>query len=134
MKKVHPDTVLIIDNYDCYTICSDDCYVVYYLCKFSIKGNKFKLISNKITYLNYLVGRLEENHVNFMVLIKRHGYNVESSTQFLDNTYDKFCSKGKLVYKREQKVTYIKRQLCCRILEHEGVIKRIKELISSNGI
>ena len=129
VRDLHPNSVLIVDDYTRYFVYDRDCYVVYYLCGFSIKGCKEKFISDDISYLNYLVSKLKENHVDYMILVKRHGYNVEDSKQFLDNTYQKFYSKGKIVYKRQQEINYIKRKLSCKILEQEKKIKKVKEFI-----
>lgn len=38
--KLHPNTVLIIDDYDKYYVYDKDCYVIYQILNFDIKGKK----------------------------------------------------------------------------------------------
>ena len=59
-RKLHPNTVLIIDNYDKYYVYDRDCYVIYQILNFDIKGKKNLFIWNRIEYLPYLVKKLKE--------------------------------------------------------------------------
>lgn len=104
------------------------------MCQLSILGKKNKFIRNDITYLNYVISRLKEEHVDYMVLLKRHGYCVDGSNHFLDNRYQKYYSKGKIRYERIQNIQYIIRKLRSNILKYELAIQRIKELIENNDL
>ena len=75
-RKLHPNTALIIDDYDKYYISDKDCYVIYQILNFGIKGKKNLFIWNRIEYLSYLVKKLKEQKLDYKVLCKRHGYEI----------------------------------------------------------
>ena len=130
IKRLHPNAIVIVDDYDNYYVYGRDCYIVYYLINLSIKRYKNNLfIKNKIDYINYLVDNLNENRVNYMVFVKRFGYDVESSNSFIDNNYSKYLNKGKLLYKRNNDIKYISSKLRLDIVNNRDKIKRIKEII-----
>lgn len=109
-RKLYPNTVLIIDNYDKYYIYDKDCYVIYQIMNFDIKGKKNLFIWNKIEYLSYLVKKLSEKRIDYKVLCKRHGYEIVDEGCFSDNQYSRFLKNGKLYYKRRQKINQIYHQ------------------------
>ena len=130
IKRIHSDTVVIVDDYDNYYVYGRDCYIVYYLINLSVKRYKNSLfIRNKIDYINYLVDNLNKNKVNYIVVVKRFGYNVDVSNSFIDNNYSKYLNKGKLLYKRSNDIKYINSKLRLDIINNRDKIKRIKELI-----
>lgn len=130
IKKIHSDTIVIFDDYDNYYVYGRDCYIVYYLINLSIKRYKNSLfIRNKIDYINYLVDNLNKNKVNYIVVVKRFGYNVDVSNSFIDNNYSKYLNKGKLLYKRSNDIKYINSKLRLDVINNRDKIKRIKELI-----
>lgn len=130
IKKIHSDTIVIVDDYDNYYVYGRDCYIVYYLINLSIKRYKNSLfIRNKIDYINYLVDNLNKNKVNYIVVVKRFGYNVDVSNSFIDNNYSKYLNKGKLLYKRSNDIKYINSKLRLDVINNRDKIKRIKELI-----
>ena len=130
IKKIHSDTIVIVDDYDNYYVYGRDCYIVYYLINLSIKRYKNSLfIRNQIDYINYLVDNLNKNKVNYIVVVKRFGYNVDVSNSFIDNNYSKYLNKGKLLYKRSNDIKYINSKLRLDVINNRDKIKRIKELI-----
>ena len=130
IKKIHSDTIVIVDDYDNYYVYGRDCYIVYYLINLSIKRYKNSLfIRNKIDYINYLVDNLNKNKVNYIVVVKRFGYNVDVSNSFIDNNYSKYLNKGKLLYKRSNDIKYISGKLRLNIISNRDKIKRVKEII-----
>ena len=130
IKKIHSDTIVIVDDYDNYYVYGRDCYIVYYLINLSIKRYKNSLfIRNKIDYINYLVDNLNKNKVNYIVVVKRFGYNVDVSNSFINNNYSKYLNKGKLLYKRSNDIKYINSKLRLDVINNRDKIKRIKELI-----
>ena len=130
IKKIHSDTIVIVDDYDNYYVYGRDCYIVYYLINLSIKRYKNSLfIRNKIDYINYLVDNLNKNKVNYIVVVKRFGYNVDVSNSFIDNNYSKYLNKGKLLYKRSNDIKYINSKLRLDVINNRDKIKRIKEII-----
>ena len=130
IKKIHSDTIVIVDDYDNYYVYGRDCYIVYYLINLSIKRYKNSLfIRNKIDYINYLVDNLNKNKVNYIVVVKRFGYNVDVSNSFIDNNYSKYLNKGKLLYKRSNDIKYISSKLRLNIISNRDKIKRVKEII-----
>ena len=132
IRPLYVDAIIIIDNYDSYYIYGRDVYIVYYLLKLSIKGTgKFKFIKNNIDYLNYLIAKLKEYQINYVVLVKRWGYNVDVEGIFNCNNYNKFYIKGKLVYKRSKDVMQIRNMLRVNILDNKDKIEKIKRLIDS---
>ncbi len=68
-RKLHPNTVLIIDDYDKYYVYDKDCYVIYQILNFGIKGKKNLFIWNRIEYLSYLVKKLKEQKIDYKVLL-----------------------------------------------------------------
>lgn len=133
VRRLYDDTIIIIDNYDSYYIYGRDVYVVYYLLNLNIKGNgNFKFIKNNIDYINYLIDILNKNQVSYVVLVKRWGYNVDVEKCFKDNYYNKFCVKGKFVYKRSKENMKIRNKLKINILDNKEKIEKIKRLIDNN--
>ncbi len=110
-RKLHPNTVLIIDDYDKYYVYDKDCYVIYQVMNFDIKGKKNLFIWNRIDYLPYLVKTLKEQKIDYKVLCKRHGYEIVDEGCFSDNRYSRFLKNGKFCYKRKQKINQIYHQL-----------------------
>ena len=132
IRPLYVDSIIIIDNYDSYYIYGRDVYIVYYLLNLSIKGSgEFKFIKNNIDYLNYLIAKLKEYQINYVVLVKRWGYNVDVEEIFNSNNYNKFYIKGKLVYKRIKDVMQIRNMLRVNILDNKDKIEKIKRLIDS---
>ena len=130
IKKIHSDTIVIVDDYDNYYVYGRDCYIVYYLINLSVKRYKNSLfIRNKIDYINYLVDNLNKNKVNYIVVVKRFGYNVDVSNSFINNNYSKYLNKGKIKYKRIKDIKYISSKLRLDVINNRDKIKRIKEII-----
>jgi hypothetical protein len=130
IREIHVDTIIIVDDYDNYYVYGSDCYIVYYLIDLSIKRYRNSLfIKNKIEYINYLIDKLNKNNVNYIVVVKRFGYNVDASNSFIDNNYSKYLNKGKIKYKRIKDIKYISSKLRLDIINNRDKIKRIKEII-----
>lgn len=128
IRKLHLDTIIIVDDYKDYYIYDDVVYIINYLIGFSIKKHRnIMYLKNKIEYLNYLIKILKDNNVNCIVLSKRHGYNVEYEHIFDNNNYQKIMKKGRLVYKRKKEI--VKNKLKLDILNNEIKIKNIKDMI-----
>ena len=130
IRKLHMDTVIIVDNYEDYYVYDNDTYIVSYLTNLAVKKSKNNMyLRNNINYLNFLIKILRENNVNFIVVSKRHGYNVSYECIFSNNNYNKIMKKGRLVYKRKKEIIKIKNKLKLDILNSKEKIKDIKELI-----
>lgn len=126
------DTVIIVDNYEDYYVYDNDVYIVSYLTNLSVKKSKNNTyLRNNINYLNYLIKILRENNVNFIVVSKRHGYNVSYECIFDNNNYQKIMKKARLVYKRKNEIIKIKNKLKLNILNNKEKIRDVKELIIS---
>ena len=106
-RKLHPNTVFIIDDYDKYYIYDKDCYIIYKIFNFDIHGKKNIFITNRIKYLPYLLNKLNEEKIDYKVLCKRHGYDINSEHHFLDNNYCKVLKNGKLRYQRTKRLNQI---------------------------
>ena len=111
VRKLHPNTVIIIDDYDKYYIYDKDCYIIYKIFNFDIHGKKNIFITNRIKYLPYLLNKLNEEKIDYKVLCKRHGYEIVDEGCFSDNRYSSFLKNGKFCYKRKQKINQIYHQL-----------------------
>ncbi|MGN1028629.1 MAG: hypothetical protein ACI4P7_00895 [Bacilli bacterium] len=132
IRKLHPNTVIIVDDYDYYYLYARDIYIVYYLLGFSVKKYKGNLfMKDNIQYLNYLISKLRQVHINYLVVVKRWGYNVDIREDFLDNSYLKYFQKGKLVFKRKKQIDGIYSKLQKNILGNKNKIMKIKEFIDS---
>ena len=110
-RELHPNAVLIVDDYDKYYVYDKDCYVIYRILNFDSKGKKNLFIWNRIDYLPYLVKKLKEQKIDYKVLCKRHGYEIVDEGCFSDNRYSSFLKNGKFCYKRKQKINQIYHQL-----------------------
>lgn len=127
--KLHPNTVLIIDDYDKYYVYDKDCYVIYQILNFDIKGRKNLFIWNRIEYLSYLVKKLKEQKIDYKVLCKRHGYEIVDEGCFFDNQYSRFLKNGKLCYKRKQKINQIYHQFNYSLKRNpEKVMEGVKKI------
>ena len=132
IRQLYENTVIIVDDYDNYYIYDRDVYVVYYLTRFTIKKYKnTKLIKNKIDYLNYLIKILRDKNINYVVLVKRFGYNVDMKSCFNNNNYISYYKKGKLIYKRIKDIDNIRVKLKLNILDNKEKINEIKRLVDS---
>ena len=132
VRQLYNNTVIIVDDYDNYYIYDRDVYVVYYLSKFTIKNyNNTKYIKNNINYLSYLIKILKDNNINYVVLVKRFGYNVDIEHIFDNNNYISYYKKGKLVYKRKKDIDNIRVKLKLNILNNIDKINEIKRLVDS---
>lgn len=130
IRKLHLDTIIIVDDYKDYYSYDDDTYIVSYLTNLSIKKTNNNIyLKNRIEYLNYLIKVLKDNNVNCIVLSKRHGYNVEYKCVFDNNNYQKFMKKGRLIYIRKNELIKIRSKLKLDILSNENKIKNIKDMI-----
>ena len=132
IRQLYENTVIIVDDYDNYYIYDRDVYVVYYLTRFTIKKYKnTKFIKNNIDYLNYLIKILRDNNINYVVLVKRFGYNVDMISCFNNNNYISYYKKGKLIYKRIKDIDNIRVKLKLNILDNKEKINEIKRLVDS---
>ena len=132
IRQLYENTVIIVDDYDNYYIYDRDVYVVYYLTRFTIKKYKnTKFIKNNIDYLNYLIKILRDNNINYVVLVKRFGYNVDYEYSFNNNNYISYYKKGKLIYKRIKDIDNIRVKLKLNILDNKEKINEIKRLVDS---
>ena len=132
IRQLYENTVIIVDDYDNYYIYDRDLYVVYYFTRFTIKKYKnIKFIKNNIDYLNYLIKILRDNNINYVVLVKRFGYNVDYEYSFNNNNYISYYKKGKLIYKRIKDIDNIRVKLKSNILDNKEKINEIKRLVDS---
>lgn len=133
IRGLHPNTIIIVDDYQHYYLYDRDVYIVYYLLGLSIKkykGNIF--IRNNIEYLNYLISKLKENQVGYVVVVKRMGYNVSLEDDFINDNYLKYYNKGKLFYNRINQINTIKAKLKINIFDNREKIKKLKRIVDSN--
>lgn len=128
-RQLHQNTVFIIDFYDRYYIYDKDCYVIYQIFHFDIRGEKNIFITNKIEYLPYLIKKLEEERIDYKVLCKRHGYNVIFENAFLDNRHCKTLKKGKLVYQRTKKLNQIYHKLNYLLKDNPNKLTQVLDQI-----
>lgn len=134
IRRLHSNTIIIVDDYRYYYIYDRDAYIVYYLLGLSIKkykGNKF--IRNNIKYLNFLISKLKENQVSYVVVIKRIGYNVDLECKFINNNYIRYYNKGKLLYKRINEINSIKAKLKLNVFDNIEKISEIKRIVDGNA-
>ena len=76
IRKIHSNTIIIVDDYECYYIYDNDTYIISYLTNLSIKMTENSMfVRNKINYLNYLLKILRNNSINCIVVSKIQGYN-----------------------------------------------------------
>lgn len=128
-RKLHPNTVLIIDDYDKYDVYDKDCYVIYQILNFDIKGKKNLFIWNRIEYLSYLVKKLKEQKIDYKVLCKRHGYEIVDEDYFSDNQYRRCLKSGKFCYQRKQKIDQIYHQFNYSLKRNpEKVMEWVKKI------
>ena len=130
IRNLHSDTVIIVDDYKNYYIYDNDVFVVYYLLNFSIKkynGNMF--IRNDLNYLHYLISKLRENNINYIVVVKRCGYNVEQQVSFDNNNYKTFWLKGRLYHKRRKVINDIVSKLKIDVFKNRDKISLIRKMI-----
>lgn len=133
IRDLYPNTIIIVDDYQYYYIYDRDAYIVYYLLGLSIKkykGNIF--IRNNIEYLNFLISKLKENQVSYVVVVKRMGYNINLEYEFMNENYIRYYNKGKLLYKRTNEINGIKAKLKTNIFDNAEKIKRIKRIVDGN--
>lgn len=134
LKRLHPDVLFIIDDFDTYRVLGEDTYVICYLLGFKKKGKGDKAyLYSDIKYLNYLVAKLKENEVSHMVLVRRAGYDLSIKNIYQNNTRQKYLKRGKIVQARMEKIESIRVSLKKDILNNYEKIKKVKELIN-NGI
>ena len=130
IRNIHSNTIIIVDDYECYYIYDNDTYIISYLTNLSIKMTENSMfVRNKINYLNYLLKILRNNSINCIVVSKIQGYNIEYECIFDNNNYQKFMKKGRLVYKRKKEIIKLMNRLKLDMLSNKNKINDIKDLI-----
>lgn len=128
IRKIHPEYLIVIVDYNKFRIYNEDAYIPNYLFKYDLHKLKYyQFIINKIENLNYLKYHLNKLNINYLILDKHDGYNVLFENTFNNNQYLTYLKKSKIYYKRMRIIKKIRK------LKDFYKINLIKELVNSYG-
>lgn len=128
IRKIHPEYLIVIVDYNKFRIYNEDAYISNYLFKYDLHKLKYyQFIINKIEYLNYLKYHLNKLNINYLILDKHDGYNVLFENTFANNQYLTYLKRSKIYCQRMNIIQKIRK------LKDIHKINLIKELVNSYG-
>lgn len=132
VKKIHENYVVLIHVGNFYYCYGRDCYILSYLFpyKINILKNKIYSCSFPSTVLAKITNQLENKKINYIVLDKRHNYEVDEKQNFKNiNTYQKYYEKGKEKYSTKMRIEKIYQYLMENINDKQ-LITEVEEKIN----
>ena len=96
MKEINPNTIIFIQIGAFYHVYGKDSYILSYLFGYQIKTleNSYNTCGMPKAGLNKVLKVLEDNNINYMVVLKSQNYEVDTEMKFKDKnkyieTYEK---------------------------------------------
>lgn len=124
IKNIHPKSLIIYKKNNKYYCIDYNVYVLKGALKFNyMKVNARKIIFIDKEYVNFVLKKLRELDINYVMININYGYDKIASYQANYNLYDKYYNYGKLLINREKK---IKRLL--EKLKEKNVIQILKQI------
>ena len=133
-KEIHPEFVLIIRIGKFYYTYEKDSYIISYLCNYKL--GKFQEISRcgfSLESLNRVIAKLEQNKINYMILDRKHNYDVETKEDNKNlNNYNKIFQKAKKVINLKIRIENINVYLLNNINNKDinNIIRKMEEIIN----
>lgn len=96
VKKIHSEDVVLVKAGTFYNVYEQDAIIIAYLLGYKIKENDgHKLAGFPANSLNKVITKLEEQHINYMILDKSHNYEEESMNFKKENRYKEVFEKAR---------------------------------------
>lgn len=97
MKEINPETIILIQIGAFYHVYGKDAYILSYLFGYQIKAleNSYNTCGVPKSGLNKVLKILEDNKINYLVVIKSQNYEVETEMKYKDkNKYTEIYEKS----------------------------------------
>lgn len=105
VKKIHAEDVVLVKAGTFYNVYEGDAIIIGYLLGYKIKDiDGHKTTGFPANSLNKVITKLEEQHINYIVLDKAHNYEEESMNFKKENCYND-------VYEKARKYTNINNRI-----------------------
>ena len=126
LKKIHNNYLIVYKKNNQYFVIDHFVYIFKSLFhfKFMLKNGR-KIILIDENYLNYLLKKLREEHVNYVIIHINYGYNTVLKYKDTNNQYKKYYQKGKSMIKNENRIDYL-----VKLLEERRNINLLQKIES----
>jgi len=136
VKKIHEKDVVLVKAGTFYNVYENDAVILGYLLGYKIKEVEgHKTTGFPANSLNKVITRLEEQHINYIVVDKAHNYEEESMNFKKENKYDELFEKArKYIYlsNRINKIyDYLKENVDNNEIKRK--IQQVEEIIYEKG-
>ena len=107
MKEIHPETIILIQIGAFYHVYGKDAYILSYLFGYQIKTleNSYNTCGVPKSGLNKVLKILEDNKINYLVVIKSQNYSVETDMKY------KSSNRYREIYEKAYKYVSIKNRI-----------------------
>lgn len=130
IKQVHPEYIILIKIGKFYYSYSKDAYIISYIFNYKLKTieENIKVCAFPVFILNKIMAKLEENKINYIIIDRRHNYEVdEKSDNGNLNKYNLYLEKSKKYINKKNKIEEIYNYLISNI-ENDTNNELIKEI------
>ena len=128
MKKVHPDSVVLIKIGKFYYAYRKDACILSCLFDYKIKNDKYKSCGFPVTSLNKVMVELENQKISYLLVDRRDNYEVTHEEDFKkENRYNEVYESSLLDLALKNKIDKLNRYLLDNI-ENKEVMDRLKKL------
>lgn len=126
LKQIHKDYLIIYRKNNQYFVIDHFVYIFRSLFKFRycLKNGR-KVIFIEESYLNYILKKLREACVNYVIIHIHYGYDKQLEYFNKNNQYSYYYCRGKNMIKNEKRVVYLLNRL-----EEKNDIQLIKKVES----
>lgn len=105
---IHNYQVIIYKKCSSYYVIDNDVYIFRSVFNFkSCCKNNRKIIFIDSKYINYILRKLRESNVSYVVINENYGYDKIVEYNSLNNKYLSYYKKGKRLIKNESKINFL---------------------------
>lgn len=108
LKEIHKNYLIIYKQNNQYFVVDHFVYLFKSLFQFNflIKNNR-KIILIDECYINYILKKLRENNISYVVIHINYGYDILLKYKTTNNQYKNYYQQGKNIIKNENKINYL---------------------------
>ena len=131
IKKIHPDSVILVEIGKFYHVYGKDALILSYIFKYKLAETKEKNICTcafpKTSYAK-VISTLENKKINYIILDRRNNYDVDEKSDNKNlNTYTKWYEKAKIFINIKNRAQNIYKYIM-ENYEKENIKEKIKEI------
>lgn len=130
IKRIHPDSVILVKIGKFYQCFDKDAYIVSDIFEYKLKKDKYISCGFPLSSLNKVMVGLEKRNVSYVVVDKRNEYEVTAREEFGNkNSYYEKYKMAKLKEKITKRVEKLDRFVFEKILNGDKeVINKVKAM------